>query len=367
MKITKIILSAGFIASAILTSCSTLQQDVVITTDKNSEYSEISNYEFRLVHLDADYSYSEKLTADDIEQKNEACDKLIKDINTFISKTDVILSSKARLFALIGRVYLLRNNSVKAKEYCDLSDKTYKGDVQTLILSHRLGLTQNLAETTFVSNDKPVILIEEAIDFYNSKNYMYAVAKFDEAFINAESFYKDSYKPLRDKAWELRSVTNSTSTSAYLVKNELTIGEMMMITQSIQNILVPYTAGNEFSENQLFKKLMQKGLITSVPKTEPPAKTYSYTKLTRAMEARFIWNLYCNKKNKPSLRTRYSTAYSEPGMTSPVKDIKVSDEDFDAILGCVEYGFMDLPDGQNFNPNGSVSGVEYQKNISKFK
>ncbi|MBQ0003968.1 MAG: hypothetical protein KBT21_10595 [Treponema sp.] len=367
MKITKLILSAGIIACAVFTSCSTLQQDVIVTTDQNSELNEISNFEFRLVHLDSDYSYNENPAPQELEQKNEACDKLIKDINELLNKKDLILSVKARLYAILGRTYLIKNNSAKAKEYLQLSDKAYKGDIQTLILSHRLGLTQDLANATFVSQDKPLVLIEEAIDFYKSKEYMFAVAKFDEAFINAESYYKDSYKELRDKSWELRTIKETSPVSAYLAKKELTIGQMMMITQSIPSVLYPYTAGNEFSENQLFRKLVQKGLITSVPKTEPPAKTYSYTILTRTLEARFLWNLYCNKKNKPALRTRYSTAYSEPGMTSPVSDVKISSEDFDAIIGCIEYGLMDLPDGENFNPEGTVSGIEFEKNIKKLE
>lgn len=365
MKLTKIILSGIFTAAIFFTSCSTLQQDIVKTIPADQQ-SEISDYEFRLVNLDADYYFQENLSMAEAELRNKACDKLIKDIDNLLKK-DFSKSTEARLIALQGRAYLLEENFTKAKECCQASDKAYKGDVQTLVLSHRLGITKNLAEAGFTSQDKPVVLTEEAIDFYKKKDYMSAVAKFDEAFINAESFYREAYKTVRDNAWDLRSVKESSNVHALLVKKELTIGDMMMITQNHPSIIYPYTANNEFNENQLFKKLLEKGLITSAVKTTTPAKTYSYTKLTRAMEARFIWNIYCNKKDKPALRTKYSTGYSEAGLKSPIKDVKVDNEDFDAILGCVEYGFLDLPDGQNFNPTGPVSGVQFETAITAMK
>ena len=39
-------------------SCSTLQQDIIISQIPQDEIEELSDYEFRLVHLDADYSFS---------------------------------------------------------------------------------------------------------------------------------------------------------------------------------------------------------------------------------------------------------------------------------------------------------------------
>lgn len=365
MKLAKIILSGILTAAFVFTSCNTLQQDVVKNIPRE-EQSEISDFEFRIVNLDTQYSFAEKLSQSDIELKNKACEKIIKDIDTVLKK-DFSKSTEARLIALKGRAYLLLGNTQKAKECCQTSDKAYKGDIQTLVLSHRLGLTQNLANAAFTSQDKPIVLIEEAVDFYKQKDFMSAVAKFDEAFINAESFYKEAYKQVRDNAWDLRNVKESSNINSLLVKKEITIGDMMMITQHYPSVIYPYTANNEFNENQLFKKLLEKGLITSAIKTTTPQKTYSYTKLTRAMEARFIWNLYCNKRNKPTLRTSYSSYYTEKSLKSPVNDVKVTDEDFDAILGCIEYGFMELPDGQNFNPTGSVSGVEFDKIIKNFR
>ena len=48
-----------------------------------------------------------------------------------------------------------------------------------------------------------------------------------------------------------------------------------------------------------------------------------------------------------------------------MKDVLLDDEDFDAILGCVEFDIMELSDGINFNPDASVSGIEFDKALQK--
>ena len=58
--------------------------------------------------------------------------------------------------------------------------------------------------------------------------------------------------------------------------------------------------------------------------------------------------------------TRYSDKYKKSGRTkSPVADVPVEDEDFDAILGVVEKEFMELPDGRNFYPDEEVTKLEF--------
>ena len=54
-------------------------------------------------------------------------------------------------------------------------------------------------------------------------------------------------------------------------------------------------------------------------------------------------------------------------MSSPVKDVAVDDEDFDAILGCVEFELMELVDGENFRPDDPVSGMSLEKSLSKLE
>ena len=55
------------------------------------------------------------------------------------------------------------------------------------------------------------------------------------------------------------------------------------------------------------------------------------------------------------------------GEASPVADVPVDSPDFDAVLGCVENELMDLPDGEHFFPDKTVSGVEFKTWVSKIK
>ncbi len=367
MKKIKIVLCAALAAAVVFSSCTSLQQDVVISSIPKEEIKEISNYEYRLAYIDARAIENSNPGPADLEEKLSSCEALIKDIDKLLKNSGLALAAQARLTALKGRAYLISDRPLKAKECVTLSDSQYKGDIQNYILSYRLGLTKTLTVETFSAQDKPLILLEQAIDFYKQKNYLSAVAKFDEAFISIESFYKDAFKTIRDDAWNLRALNDDSGDAVLLAKKELTIGQMMMITQNYPKLLEPYTGGNTFNEQALFRKLLSHGLLTPATKTQAPSKIYAYTPLTRSMQARFLWNIYCDRKNKPALRTKYSDAYKNLSGASPVKDVKKDDEDFDAILGCVEYELMDLTDGINFNPTGKVSGIEFKKAVEKIK
>ena len=359
-----VIVTAGVFLT-VFSSCTTLQQDVVVSSVQKDEIKEIGNFEFRLAYLDSADINPQEAGQSDVQEKNAGCERLISEINGVLKNSDLVLAAQARLIALKGRVYFILHNESKAKECYLMAEEKYKGDIQNFILAHRLSLIDDLTSRTIPNSEKPLILIEQAIDAYKAKDYLSAVAKFDEAFISSENFYKDAYRALRDDAWNKRSLQESSQTSSLLEKSELTIGQMMLMTQNYPNIIDYYTAGNRFGEAALFKKLVQKGLITSATQIQPPQRTYAYTKLTRSMQARFLWNIFCDKKNKPDLRTKYSTAYSKLNAESPVKDVLLSDEDFDAILGCVEFDIMELSDGINFNPHNSVSGIEFDKALQK--
>lgn len=368
MKLLKSFFSISLLLFIIagFTGCASLQKDVVASYIPNEEISDISNFEYRLAYIDSEYSFPTfQLSATDVQNRNNACDALIKDISKTFSSKALSNASRARLKALEGRLHLIAERSVKAKELSQISFEYNKDDIQNIILMHRLGIIEDLATASFQKSDKPIILLEQALDFYRDREYAFAVAKFDEAFISTESFYHDAYKELRNKSWELRTINDGSVLASLLSINSITIGQMMLITQENKSIIDFYNGKNRYSESTLFYKLTQKGLITAPAKEKPPRNIFSYTKVSRAMEARFLWNIYCDLKQKPGIKNKYSTNYTKAGKTSPVKDVPVTDEDFDAILGCIEYGLLNLTDGINFNPQSSVSGIEFNESLKK--
>lgn len=370
MKMKKIIF-INFAVMLAFSACTTVQQDIVISSVQKNEIKEIDNFEFRLVYLDAEHCAAKNTSPSDVAAQNAACEKLIADISAVQKNDSLVLSAQARLTALKGRIYFIQNKLQQAKECYFLAEEKYKGDIQNFILAHRLSIISDLTSRVISASDKPLILIEQALDAYAFKNYMTAVAKFDEAFISSQSFYRDAYKPIRDDAWNKRAVNDmgseNSEIAALLEKPELTVGQMMMIAQSHEKIIDYYTAGNRYTESSLFRKLSQSGLLTPAAKTAAPQKIYPYTKLTRSMQARFLWNIFCEQRNNTSLKTKYSESYQSMNAESPLRDVPVQNEDFDAILGCVEFDIMSLTDGIQFEPNNPVSGIDFEKSIKKLE
>lgn len=366
MKKINSILCLGLSCAVTLFSCATLQKDIVITTIPTEEIAEISNFEYRLTFLDAEDITGISFQSDLLEQA-KACEKLAKDIDSTLKTKDLVLAAQARLIAIKGRAFLIEDKMDKARECYSASCEKYKGDIHQLILAHRLGLTDFLNTKTLQESDKSLVKLENAIDAYKAKDYLTAVASFDEAFISTDSYYEDAFKKIRDFSWNNREISDDTENAAILSNKSITIGQMMILAQSNRSVMYQYLMGEQYAESALFKRLVNQGLITSVTEIKPPAKTYSYTKLTRIMEARFLWNVYCAVKNKPALKTRYSDTYKKANLNSPIADVSTDSPDFDAVVGCIEYELMDLPDGKNFNPNSFVSGIDFYKSFSKIK
>jgi hypothetical protein len=54
-----------------------------------------------------------------------------------------------------------------------------------------------------------------------------------------------------------------------------------------------------------------------------------------------------------------------PNARSPVGDLPMDSPFFDSILGCVEWEFMNLPDGRNFFPEERIRGSAFLDMLKK--
>ena len=183
----------------------------------------------------------------------------------------------------------------------------------------------------------------------------------DLVFVNPETIYREPYAAVRQKAWDLRNV-DSVNAAVNWNENSLTVMQMMTIANSKQGLLDYYTAGKKYEGKKLYQFLSKAGLMNSGTSSETSEKT----EVTRAISARFLWNLYTAKNSiNPS---KYSTKYkSRTNAKSPVADVGLDFPDFDAILGTVENEIMTLSDGKNFEPNKVFSAAEFDSCINKLK
>lgn len=346
--------------SLVLFSCATkIQQDIIVSSDLYLQDSDLASIEEKFAKLDADFIEYHIVDQETLSELNKMVDKSLKEV-------EIKNALKARLFAIKGRIYLLENKRQKALEFYKKAEESYKGDAISIVLGNRLGEIDSLEEAekkVFGKTEKALITLEKAILKYVDKSYTEAVSLFDETFIILPHFYKEAYGPIRNNAWDFRNIgdiSENDRISKLLNEPYITVEEMLEIAQHSSSSLISITGGKYYSKTELYKKVLSFGVLTSVNK-EQTCNATDY--VTRGTVARFLWNLYCNKKGlKADIYSQSFLGLIE----SPVLDVPINHSDFDAILGCVEREYIDLIDGINFFPDEKISGIEFYELIKGF-
>ena len=350
-------------------SCTSLQQDVMISSvdsEKNQVFEEI---ESTVATLDASFCLGEKIT-----NQNKLADETEKQIDILLLESGFSKEAQSRLWALKGLLKFIEGKKVEANKCFEVSKNLYKGEVFTTILGSRLGLINLNDDEKIKIADKKILLLEKAISNFKNKNYVEAVANFDEAFISLPGYYQYAFSKVRNRAWELRKLNseNENSNTNLLQVSEITVGQMLMIAQSNSKLLTNYNDGKILSENDLFKKIISNGLLNPASEFMQDEKINSKNKISRTEKlnrlicARFLWNLYNGNKNSKQDLSKYTVMLA--GMNdSPVPDVEIDSPDFDAVLGCIELEFMNLTDGINFEGEKKVSGIEFSESLKKMK
>ena len=339
-----------------------MQDDILI--DGFSSNPEIAAFEHTFSQIDAYNFEFEKLDS----KMNSKNDTLIKEVEYALTDISLQKAASARLYALLGSAYLIKGNKSQAKNCLESSEKAFKGDARALILSSRLGIEKNLKEKSKAYSDKSLLLLEEALICYENTDYTKSVACFDEAFLSLDSSYRGAYENLRNISWKLRGTSANSSVAALLALKEISVMQMLQITNEDSQLLYNYTLGKDLSNNELYKKIAGAGLLNPVSQELSAENALSKTTIVNKLTAaRFLWNLYNHKKNTVQLLTKYSDYYKNQKRRSPVLDVKAGNPDFDATLGCVENEILQLEDGLNFEGEKLVSGAEFGEALNKIK
>ena len=343
-----------------LVSCTSIQEDVMISSIPQEQAVEISKIEEKIANMDASFILEKNIpTEKDFLQIHKSIQQAMGDIN-------LMTAAQARLLALEGRVYFAEGQKNKAKDCYLTAESTYKGDVQTVILGSRLGLVDDMENQRIVATDKPLILLESAIQSFSKGNYVEAVAKFDEAFISLEEFYQQAYGEVRNQAWKMRNI-DSSDNAEILGKEKITLMETFLLTQANTDFLFNFVGSKKLSNNELFSKVLGSGLLEATNPTISDSATKNLEKdtyLTRILAARFLWNL--RKSRFVNDSKSYAKEFEAAGF-SPINDVAVDNQDFDAVVGCVENEIMELVDGINFYPEETIEGIEFKTCLDKLK
>lgn len=353
------------IVAICLTSCASLQKDMIISSDLFAQTEDIIELEKQLSALDAKTMQEKNVYLQ--KDFSSSCSSLLSSINEQLQINGVQKETAARLYALAGRVYLLQNKKSKAQDYYKLSHGASKGDSQGIILGSRLGIVENLNDENLISgaSENSLIILERGLYQYQMGNFTECVALLDTAFITLPDFYRENYGPIRENAWRLKSIDDSSQDNkiiSLLQKNQITIGQMLLITQDSSDYLFRQNAGKKLSENELYSRVVKDGLLMPVSSEEPVSiKTDVPQKnqvVTRVLTARFLWNLYILEKSLGDKANLYSKMMRLGG-ESPIQDVPLDSKDFDAILGCVENEIISLSDGVNFSPEEIPTAAQF--------
>ncbi|MCR5080428.1 MAG: hypothetical protein K6B17_03700 [Treponema sp.] len=359
--LSALICSAALVAA--FSGCSSVQKDVLVSAEETQDFAFVADVESKFVFQDA-----KDLMGNKIDQKEIS--SLLKDINEKLKTPSLDKVIEARLYALKGRSYLLLKNKSAAESNYKEAVKKSAGDSEVLILGRRLGKF-SIIEKFKDQDDLPhLITLEMAIENYQNSNFAVSSGLFDKAFKDMDKFYKDAYSDLRASAWQLKDVTpENSSVVAILALPRITIAKMFYVVQeTTPEKIEDYTGEKKFSEQQLFKILMKNNLLASISAIEKKDKEEikDISVVTKRLCARFLWNLYISEHkingNKYSEKLR-----GKERAVSPVEDIDLFDQDFDAILGVVENEIMDLEDGVNFEPEKEITGAEFNGYLNNLK
>ena len=283
-------------------SCTSLQQDVMVSSVTSENIEEFEEIESSVATLDASFCLGERISS-----QTKLADETEKQIDILLLESGLEKEAQSRLWALKGIIKFIEGKKIEANKCFEVSKNLYKGEVFTNVLGSRLGLINLNDDEKIKIADKKILLLEKAISNFKNKNYIESVANFDEAFISLPGYYQYAYSKVRNRAWELRKLNTETenSNTNLLQVSEITVGQMLMITQSNSNLLNNYNDGKILSENDLFKKIISEGLLNpagefmswSSQNQNSKNKISKNQKLNRYMCARFLWNLYNGNKN----------------------------------------------------------------------
>jgi len=356
----------GLMLLALFSSC-TSTGDISLNTQTSQAEKNLTELEDVIVPLEALGPNEARNRIGDITTARQLIVHMEKD-----SAADAYYS--ARVSAWSGRLAILDGRYSEAVRLHRLSVTSSPGNLPAVVLSIRLEgdpakrlemLEKELAILGQKAAGIGELNIERGRALDELNRFAEAAGAFDTAFSSGISkVYSDSYRPQRNRAWELRNSSGVDAGSLSLLGREsITWNDCITLAKNETHLLRFITGGRAISDAELFNRLVEREFIpitqditvTQWPSVKPRANDV----LTRAGAAWFIWHLYAEERADRGMKSRYSARFATgANPRSPIADVPALSPFFDSILGCVETEFLSLPDGKNFRPAQSIRGTE---------
>ena len=348
-------------------------KDIFIDNHRSQIEQNLSRIEAAIVPLEAAGANEARRLQNEISAARQLISSMERE-----ASADPDFSGK--LIAWSGRLSILENRYSDAQRLLRQSNSVSPGNIPAIILGIRLE-GNPLKRLEIIESELAIIgprpsnlsrsgigelNIEKGRALYESDRFLEAAGAFDVAFSSGiNKVYIDSYRPDRNRAWELRNTSGvGAGTRNLLDRERISWSDCITLLKNETQLLRFITGGRNLSDAELFNRLVERGFI---PFTQdiiinewPVARPLNSETVTRAGAAWFLWHLYAESRADRGLLSRYSARFATgSNPRSPIADVPPLSPFFDSILGCVETEFLSLPDGRNFRPAQFIRAAEF--------
>ena len=272
---------------------------------------------------------------------------------------------KAELLGLLGLAQYYDHNTAGAAKTAALIEKESSAQcrlylIKALLMKDEKKQITYLEESLPKAGEKGPLLLFLAERYFKAGDYRRALAAYDESLPTLHPRYREVYQQHRDLAFQFIDHPQvKVETRDLIAKNTLSFNDFLILTLRETRYLETVTADTNTPPAALLSQLKARGYIRNeVRDLQEP--------VTRGQVAYFLVRVLSILENDASLPEKYAGAV-RAGSRSPVPDVATSDYFYTAVLVLVERELMNLPDGKNFQPYGTVGGADYFEILRRFK
>lgn len=334
-------------------SCSTLKQDTMYSvTAKKDSIKTIEQIEKDIVK-----QYAENNSGGNSIGRFESQVKIKNDLDTLLATPSTDSAYLAKIYALYADYFLLKRDTSSAKKMLKIAESNNPYEEYVRLVTARL-ISKNEERRNYLSGiikkDSTAyrLLCEFGYVYYMLENYTDALVCFDASLDFLPEEYTLLYGEKREYCRKFYKVDNNIKkeTALILERNKIFLSDMAALTQDNTHFLDFITGTNVWKPAMLAERLKAAGWYA--PETDI---IKDYTR--RKDAALFLWHIIAG--NDTEMLSKYSFKYSQNNKKSPISDIAMDGIYFDSILGVVEEDIIPLVDGNTFNPDGFVGGLEF--------
>jgi tetratricopeptide (TPR) repeat protein len=332
-------------------SCQSFPSDTVARSPGDEEIAAFDSFDLKLLDL--------RIAPDPAGLAG-----LRAELDRAASRPGLSRGLQSRAQALRAEAALLAGDLSAAKRLADAAASL--SDAQQGVWVVRAALEQDPAQALALLDTGIVravfnarLLCERGEIYLKTGRYPEAAQDLDEGLRLLDARYRALYGADRDRAVSLAQTLRETGSPLAIAQSgtldsPITNRAMVEMAFSEPRLLGSLSPEVKPRYESVLPALSAAGLL---PDPSAPADSLA----PRKSVGFFLWGLMARLEHNPKLLTVYRLKYT----SSPVADVALTAPEFDAVLGVVEREIMELPDGVNFRPEQTVTGLQYLGMLGK--